>query len=167
MHPLRALLEEAAGGRFPPPDGGVRVLPAPPGRSNAVVAFTAHHVIAVDVEPDETLAHLPSPDLGAPVNAKFLAWLGSRLGSPPGSLDVVLGAPVSWAQAPTRCFVRPGRGHTTGWIEPSDTGRACPARSSPATVWIGRQRTLCVDHLKGSRSAHAFTASLLGSAGWE
>jgi GNAT superfamily N-acetyltransferase len=92
-HPLRALLEEAARGRFPPPDGAVRVMPAPPGRFDAVVAFTAHHVIAADVEPDETLAHLPSPDLGAPVNAEFLAWLGSRLGSPPGSLDVVLGAP--------------------------------------------------------------------------
>jgi hypothetical protein len=68
-------------------------LPAPPGRSDAVIAFTAHHVIAADVDPDEVLARLPSRDLGAPVNAEFLAWLGRRLGSPPGSLDVVLAAP--------------------------------------------------------------------------
>lgn len=68
-------------------------MPAPPGRSDAVIAFTAHQVIAAEIDPDEALAHLPSPDFGAPLNAEFLAWLGRRLGSPPGSLDVVLAAP--------------------------------------------------------------------------
>jgi GNAT superfamily N-acetyltransferase len=69
------------------------VFGSPPGRSDAVIAFTAHHVIAADVEPDEVHAHLTSRDLGAPMNAEFLAWLGRHMGSPPGSLDVVLAAP--------------------------------------------------------------------------
>ena len=58
-----------------------------------MIAFTAHHVIAADVDPDEVHAHLKPADLGAPVNARFLSWLGRRLGAPPGSLDVVLAAP--------------------------------------------------------------------------
>jgi hypothetical protein len=91
-HPLRDLLEDAARARFPAPDGSVQVLPAPPGRSDAVVAFTAHHVIAAGVDPDETRAQLPPGDLGAPMSAGFLSWLGRRLGSAPGSVDVVLTA---------------------------------------------------------------------------
>jgi hypothetical protein len=89
---LRAMLEDAARGRFPPPDGTLTVLPEPAGRADAVVAFTAHAVLAADVSPEEALAHLPSTDLGAPTDARFLAWLGERLGTAPGSLDVVLAA---------------------------------------------------------------------------
>ncbi len=94
VHPLRAILEDAARGRFPPPDGAVLILASPQGRSDAVVAFTAHHVIAADVEPEDVLAHLPAgADLGAPTSTAFLAWLGAELGSAPRSLDVVLTAP--------------------------------------------------------------------------
>lgn len=92
VHPLRMILEYAARGRFPAPDGGLRVLPSPEGRSDAVVAFTAHHVIAADVSPEEVRRRLPETDLGAPLSAGFLMWLGDRLGSPPGSVDVVLAA---------------------------------------------------------------------------
>jgi GNAT superfamily N-acetyltransferase len=92
-HPLIAILEQAARGRFPQPDGGISVLPPPPGRSDAVVAFTAHHVIAADVDQDDVHSHLPSRDLGAPMSAPFLEWLAHRLGTPAGSLDVVLAAP--------------------------------------------------------------------------
>jgi hypothetical protein len=87
---LAALLEEAARGRFPPADGAVEVLPAPPGRSMAVVAFTAHHVIAADVEPEWVRAQLPAGDLSAPMGAPFLVALGERIGRQAGSLDVVL-----------------------------------------------------------------------------
>jgi GNAT superfamily N-acetyltransferase len=91
-HPLRIILEDAARGRFPAPDGGVRVLPSPEGRSDAVVAFTAHHVIAADISAEEVRRRLPETDLGAPLSAGFLMWLGDRLGSPPGSVDIVLAA---------------------------------------------------------------------------
>jgi GNAT superfamily N-acetyltransferase len=62
-----------------------------------VVAFTAHHVVAAPVAEDEVLARLVGQDLGAPMGARFLAWLADRLGSEPGSLDVVLAAPAAGA----------------------------------------------------------------------
>lgn len=87
------LLIQAAGGHFPPADGTVRVLPSPPGRCDAVVAFSAHNLIAAEVGEDEALRRLPAGDPGAPMNAPFLTWLGDRLGSPPGMLDMVMVAP--------------------------------------------------------------------------
>ena len=91
-HPLRRMLLEAAAGRFPPPDGETDVLPPPPGRSDAVVGFTAHHVVAGSVGAEEILAHLAPGDIGAPMDVRFLAWLGERLGSAPGMVDAVLAA---------------------------------------------------------------------------
>src|SRR5262245_813300 len=89
-HPLGRLLFEAAHDRFPPADGRVEVLPPPPGRSDAVVAFTAHSVVAAGVDPGEVVQRLPSDDLGAPTSAPFLAWLGERLGAEVGMIDLVM-----------------------------------------------------------------------------
>ena len=89
---LLRLLEDAALGSPPPADGVVEVWPAPEGPVDAVLAFTAHHVVAAGVEPDLVAAQLPDGDLGAPMSPGFLGWLGERLGSLPGSLDVVLAA---------------------------------------------------------------------------
>jgi hypothetical protein len=89
-HPLATLLADAARGSFPPPDGTVDVLPPPPGPTQAVVGFTAHHVIAADVEPEEVRDKLEPGEVGAPMNATFLSWLGDRLGARPGMLDLVL-----------------------------------------------------------------------------
>jgi GNAT superfamily N-acetyltransferase len=89
---LLRLLEDAAGGVPPAPDGVVEVWPAPEGPVDAVLAFTAHHVVAAAVDPDLVAARLPPGDLSAPVSAAFLCWLGERLDSRPGSLDVVLAA---------------------------------------------------------------------------
>jgi len=89
-HLLAGLLQAAAHGRFPPPDGTRAVVPAPPPYRGAVVAFTAHTVVAVDLPPDEIRACLPVADLGAPMAAPFLTWLGQRLGVGPGMIDVVL-----------------------------------------------------------------------------
>jgi GNAT superfamily N-acetyltransferase len=91
-HPLRTILEDAARGRFPPQDGEVRIVPPAPGRSDAVVAFTSHHLIAADVDVEEVRCHLPDGDLAAPLSPAFLAWLGDRIESAPGSVDVVLAA---------------------------------------------------------------------------
>ena len=67
-----------------------RLLPAPAPYRGAVVAFTAHTVVAADVPPEEVRARLPADDLGAPMAAPFLAWLGHQLGLRPGLVDVVL-----------------------------------------------------------------------------
>jgi GNAT superfamily N-acetyltransferase len=89
---LLRLLQDAARGAPPPEDGAVEVWPEPPGPLDAVLAFTAHHVIAAGVDPGLVAARLPEGDLSAPMGAPFLGWLGERLGSRPGSLDVVLAA---------------------------------------------------------------------------
>ncbi|MHB1928332.1 MAG: GNAT family N-acetyltransferase [Acidimicrobiales bacterium] len=96
---LAELLRAAALGDFPPADGAVEVLPAPQGPVDAVVALTAHHVVAADVDPEWVAATLPSADLGAPMNATFLALLARRLGGAPGALDVVLAAMAVPGQA--------------------------------------------------------------------
>jgi hypothetical protein len=93
-HPLSVLLPAAAEGRFPPPDGTVRVLASPPGPVDAVVAFTAHNVIAADVDQGEIFQHLPNQDPGAPMRADFLAWLADRLGTHAGMIDLVMVAPT-------------------------------------------------------------------------
>lgn len=90
MEPLRHILEEAVRGRFPPADLDVEILAPPSGRADAVVAFSGHTVIAAAIDPDEVRAHRPDDDPGRPMSPTFLAWLGTRLGSEPGSLDVVL-----------------------------------------------------------------------------
>jgi GNAT superfamily N-acetyltransferase len=87
---LSRLLRDAAAGRFPPPDGAIAVVGQPPGRLAAVVAFTASHVVAADIDPDEIARRLPPGDLSAPLSAALLGWLGQRIGRPPGSLDAVL-----------------------------------------------------------------------------
>ena len=89
---LLELLNAAAGGTFPAEDGAVEVMPPPAGPADAVVGFTAHHVIAAPIDPDEARALLDPEDLGAPLRPNFLFWLSSRIGSVPGSLDVVLAA---------------------------------------------------------------------------
>jgi GNAT superfamily N-acetyltransferase len=91
-HPLLGLLVDAARGRPPAPDGAVEVLPGLPGPVDAVLAFTAHHLVVADVDPELVAARLPDGDLAAPMGPAFLAWLGGRLGCRPGSLDVVLAA---------------------------------------------------------------------------
>ena len=87
---MSRLLRDAAAGRFPPPDGTVTVVGQPPGHLAAVVAFTAHHVVAADVDPGEVADRLAPADLSAPLSAPFLLWLGERIGREAGSLDAVL-----------------------------------------------------------------------------
>jgi GNAT superfamily N-acetyltransferase len=89
---LLRLLRDAATGAPPAADGVVEVWPGPDGPVDAVLAFTAHHVVAAGIEPGLVAARLPEGDLGAPMSTDFLGWLGERLGSRPGSLDVVLAA---------------------------------------------------------------------------
>ncbi|HET9007056.1 MAG TPA: GNAT family N-acetyltransferase, partial [Actinomycetes bacterium] len=89
---LLRLLHGAATGAPPAADGVVEVWPAPAGEVDAVLAFTAHHVVAAGVEPALVAARLPEGDLTAPMSPGFLGWLGEQLGSLPGSLDVVLAA---------------------------------------------------------------------------
>jgi hypothetical protein len=50
-HPLAALLDDVAAGRFPAADGSVSILPQPSPKYAGVFAFTAHCVIFADADP--------------------------------------------------------------------------------------------------------------------
>jgi GNAT superfamily N-acetyltransferase len=89
-HPLAMMLDRAARGLFPEPDGSVDVFGPPPGPCDAVVAFSAHNVVAGDVDPNEVLSRLPQGDPGAPMDPSFLLWLAERLRSKPGMIDLVM-----------------------------------------------------------------------------
>lgn len=86
---LLEVLEQAAAGRPPAPDGKVQVLPLQ-GPAAAVVAFSAHFVVAADVDPAWVAGALPTGDLSAPHGARFLVALADRLEADIGALDVVL-----------------------------------------------------------------------------
>jgi len=95
------LLHAAARGDFPPEDGVTQVLGAAAGARAAVLSFTAHHVVAADVPPDEVLAAIDPTNLNGPVAPSVLAWLAERTGLRAGSLDVVL------AWVPERAIAAP------------------------------------------------------------
>lgn len=88
VHPLGALIEQAHGGRFPPADGSVTVLPPVRAPAATVMAFTGHAVIATAKREDEVLAQRPD-GFGGAVAPEFLLWLAGP-GGVVGSHDVVL-----------------------------------------------------------------------------
>ena len=94
MHPLLARLRDAAAGRPPPPDGSVEVVPNA-GIASAIVAFTAFHVIAADVDEDHVRPRLPPGDFGAPLSPAFQLFLAGWVGAEPGALDLVLVHPAT------------------------------------------------------------------------
>jgi hypothetical protein len=86
---LAGLLRDAAAGRFPPPDGGVTVLPQPSERDAGVFGFTAHAVVFADVDPGWVIGQLPPGDLGAPLGPPFLQALSAATNRRPGSIDML------------------------------------------------------------------------------
>jgi GNAT superfamily N-acetyltransferase len=90
MHPLRAVLDAAARGEFPPPDGGIDVLPAPDGRADVILGFTGHFVLAAPIDAAEVAARVPERDFSIPMSAPFLMWIAEQLGSRPTTFDALL-----------------------------------------------------------------------------
>jgi len=87
---LGGILDQAAAGRFLPPDGGVTILPAQsPPRAAGVIAFTAHAVIFVDADPDWVAGQLLPGDLSGPLTPAFLDALCARTDRRAQSTDVL------------------------------------------------------------------------------
>ena len=121
------MLAAAAAGRMPAPDGGVTVLPRAAGGAVAgVVGFTAHHVVAADVDPDWVRSVLPPGSLSAPMSARFLAALADRVGAEPGAYDTVLQSAPCTAPVTACPGWTPGR--RSGRLGPVAPGRALPGR---------------------------------------
>ncbi|WP_030211096.1 GNAT family N-acetyltransferase [Streptomyces sp. NRRL S-87] len=92
---LADVLDAAARGQYPPPDGGVTVLPQPSHRDAGVIAFTAHSVVFTDEDPEwvhTTLAALDCDALAATMNARFLAALLGRTGRTTDTIDLLTAA---------------------------------------------------------------------------
>jgi RimJ/RimL family protein N-acetyltransferase len=89
-HPLRALLDDAACGRFPPADGVLDVVPSPGGLTDALVGLTGHFMLAADIDPAEVAARVPPGDFSLPMSAATLTWLAQRLESRPATFDALL-----------------------------------------------------------------------------
>jgi GNAT superfamily N-acetyltransferase len=87
---LRDMLDAAARGELPAPDGRIDVVGPPEGAAAAIVAFTAHYAIAANVSHDEVVSRIPPGDLDAPFGVRFLLWLCDRTGAEPDGIDVVL-----------------------------------------------------------------------------
>ncbi|MGW0752147.1 GNAT family N-acetyltransferase [Streptomyces sp. NPDC002587] len=89
---LSEILDAAADGRFPPPDGGTTVVPQENRRDAGVIAFTAHSVVFTDEDPDwvrSTLEALTCDALAATMNARFLAALLDRTGRTTDTVDLL------------------------------------------------------------------------------
>jgi len=98
METLRDILDAAARGVFPPPDGRTTVVPQASERDAGVLAFTAHAVVFTDEDPQwvhDTLAAVPCDALAAPMNPRFLAALLDRTGRTAENVDAMLvGTPL-------------------------------------------------------------------------
>ncbi|MFD8926869.1 GNAT family N-acetyltransferase [Streptomyces mirabilis] len=98
METLRDILDAAARGVFPPPDGRTTVVAQTSHRDAGVLAFTAHAVVFTDEDPRwvyDTLAAVPCDALAAPMNARFLAAFLERTGRTSETIDAMLvGSPL-------------------------------------------------------------------------
>lgn len=89
---LGTILDAAAHGRFPPPDGTTTVVPQPCHRDAGVLAFTAHSVVFTDEDPrwvHATLAALDCDPLAATMNPLFLAAFLDRTGRATDTTDLL------------------------------------------------------------------------------
>jgi GNAT superfamily N-acetyltransferase len=105
---LATALQRAANGLFPSPDRSVRLTPRCPGAKAAVLAFTAHHVIASDLSPETVMDQLRTREVQLPTDPRFLTWLAEELGGSASedTIDVVL-ARAGSAAAPRHRMVAP------------------------------------------------------------
>jgi RimJ/RimL family protein N-acetyltransferase len=106
-HPLRALLDDVAHGRFPLADGVVDVVPSPGGLADVIIGVTGHFMLAADIAPAEVALHMPAGDFSVPMSSASLMWLAERLDSRPATFDALL------------CHLGTGTG-APGWLHEVD-----------------------------------------------
>jgi len=90
---LRDILDGAARGVFPPPDGGLTVVPQMSERDAGVLSFTAHAVVFLDEDPEWVRGQLAGTDcdpLSAPMHPAFLHALLERTGRSAETVDAML-----------------------------------------------------------------------------
>ncbi|WRZ90449.1 GNAT family N-acetyltransferase [Streptomyces sp. NBC_01007] len=89
---LRDILDAAARGVFPPPDGATTVVRQHSPRDAGVLAFTAHSVVFTDEDEGWVRSALGAPDcdaLAATMNPRFLAAFMERTGRSNDTIDLL------------------------------------------------------------------------------
>src|SRR5262245_57366908 len=89
---LAEILDDAARGRFPPPDGTTTVVAQPSRRDAGVISFTAHSVVFTDEDPHwvrTVLASMRCDELAAAMNPRFLTALLDRTGRTNDTIDLL------------------------------------------------------------------------------
>ncbi len=89
---LYELLDRAAHGDFPSPDASLRVMAPVAGAPEAILAFSAAHVVATSLPEPVIRARIPAKDLNAPLSAEVLTWFGEQVGRRCDNIDAVLAA---------------------------------------------------------------------------
>jgi hypothetical protein len=92
MRSLAEILDAAAAGRFPPPDGETIVVPQASPRDAGVVAFTAHSVVFTDEDPAwvrKALSNTGADALAASMSPRFLAAFLDRTGRSADTIDLL------------------------------------------------------------------------------
>ncbi|MEU8790174.1 GNAT family N-acetyltransferase [Streptomyces sp. NPDC048643] len=113
-HRLGAVVDAAARGIFPPPDGSVTVVRQHSARDAGVLAFTAHSVVFTDEDEDwvrATLAAVACDPLAAAMNPRFLAALMERTGRAHDTVDVMCVAAPLPGPPPLALTELSGPGH--------------------------------------------------------
>jgi RimJ/RimL family protein N-acetyltransferase len=105
------MLDAAARGCFPAPDGKLDVFPALSGPADTIVAFTGHFALAAAVSPDAVAARVPAGDFSVPMSPAFLSWVAAEIGSRPGTYDMVLCVPGRGTGRPGWLRVASEAGH--------------------------------------------------------
>ncbi|MFF0596413.1 GNAT family N-acetyltransferase [Streptomyces antibioticus] len=114
METLRDILDAAAHGDFPPPDGRTTVVPQMSDRDAGVLAFTAHSVVFTDEDPEWVAATLRGADcdpLSATMNPRFLSALMDRTGRTAETIDAMLVAAPLPGPPPVALREIADRGH--------------------------------------------------------
>jgi RimJ/RimL family protein N-acetyltransferase len=135
---LVVALDSAARGDFPKADGAVEVLPPPPGRAMAVVAFTAHYMMASSVPEDWIHSQLPPDDLLAPMSPRFLAALGDKLSRHDDGINLVLAARGLQGRTTLRETTSDGPRQLTSATAHRDDVRVFADPTGAATIILGR-----------------------------
>ncbi|MEU8762207.1 GNAT family N-acetyltransferase [Streptomyces sp. NPDC048659] len=89
---VAGILDAAARGEFPPPDGSTTILPQPNGRDAGVLSFTAHSVVFLDEDPEWIRAELAAAStdpLVASMTPRFLSALMARTGRYVNTIDLM------------------------------------------------------------------------------
>jgi hypothetical protein len=137
-HRLAVALDSAGRGDFPKADGAVEVLSPPPGRAMAVVAFTAHYMIATSVPEDWIHAQLPPGDLLSPMSPRFLTALGDKLGRRDDGIDLLLAARGLHGRSTLRETTSETHPRVTRANAHRDQVRAFADPTGAATIILGR-----------------------------